>query len=83
MGLRIVPDMTAVPESRELLKISEVLAITGDSRTQLYARFGRGEIKTVKLGAAVRVPRSEVRRWIDNLYAEHGIETSAPDDAAA
>lgn len=82
MGLSIVPDMTAVPESRELLKISEVLAITGDSRSQLYMRFSRGEIKTVKLGTAVRVPRSEVRRWLDGLYADHGIDVTAPDAAA-
>jgi len=83
MGLAAVPNMTAVPESRELLKISEVLAITGDSRTQLYTRFARGEIKTVKLGAAVRVPRGEVTRWLNRLYAEHGIESAGNDLTAA
>lgn len=82
MSLSVVPNLAAVPESRELLKISEWCAITNDSRTQLYARFARGEVKPVKLGAAVRIPRCELTKWLNRLYAEHGIEVDAPDAAA-
>lgn len=52
----------------KLLKISEVAERTSLSRTTVYELIGRGEIATVKIGAARRVPERALDRWIADKY---------------
>jgi excisionase family DNA binding protein len=48
----------------ELLTLREVAAITKRSRASLYADIRAGRLQTVHLGRSVRVPRSELERYV-------------------
>jgi excisionase family DNA binding protein len=56
----------AEPEDRDdagmnVDKVAEALAI---SRRTAYALIAKGEIRTFKIGGAVRVTRAELRRYL-------------------
>ena len=50
-----------------LLKISEVVEVTGYSRAFLYERISAGELKVLRVGRTVRVATDDLREWIDSL----------------
>jgi excisionase family DNA binding protein len=47
-----------------LLKIPEVEARLMLSRTTVYQLIGTGDLRTVHVGRAVRVPESELERFV-------------------
>lgn len=51
-----------------LLKMSEVVMLTGMCRSSIYNRLREGDfVRHVKVGPrSVRFPESEVRKWIDD-----------------
>lgn len=50
-----------------LLKLSEVMAKTGLSRSAVYRVINTGQLKTVKIGRSVRVKESDLHRFIESL----------------
>lgn len=50
-----------------LLKLSEVMAKTGLSRSAVYRVINMGQLKTVKIGRSVRVKEIDLHRFIDSL----------------
>jgi prophage regulatory protein len=73
--------MTTVPTPKNrILKRPEVEAMTGFSKSTLYARIAAGEFpKPVKLGGAnsrsVGWPESAVNDWIEARMAEAGYDS--------
>ena len=65
-----------------LLKIPEAALMLGLGRSKLYELIQRESIKVVRIDRAVRIPASEVDRFLAERYALSGIETGAPDRAA-
>ena len=48
-----------------LLRVAEAAEVLAISRSSLYQLMSAGEVRTVRLGRAVRVPRREVERLAD------------------
>ena len=67
-----------------LLKIPEACLLLGLSRSKLYELFDRPDgIRAVRLDRAVRVPVSEIDRFLAAQYKTQGIEIAGEPDAAA
>jgi prophage regulatory protein len=66
-----------------LLKISEVVVLTGMCRSSVYNRLRDGDfVRCVKVGPrSIRFPESEVRAWIAKLLLER--DTKGAQDARA
>lgn len=52
------------PQRHELLTISDLMALTGESEAAWRKRLGRKELAYVKCGANTRVARNEILRWL-------------------
>ena len=50
-----------------LLRIFEVMELTGLSKASVYRVINAGQLKTVKIGRSVRVTESELTRFIEAL----------------
>jgi len=52
---------------KELLRIPEVVEITGYSRSFIYERIAAGELKVIRTGRTIRISTNDLREWIDSL----------------
>ncbi len=48
-----------------LLRMEEVMEMTGWSRAKCYAMAAAGELPSVRTGRSVRIPRAAFERWIE------------------
>ena len=55
---------------RELLRVEEAAQILGIGRTKAYELVAAGELRVIRLGRAVRVPRKWLYEWIDARVAD-------------
>jgi excisionase family DNA binding protein len=55
---------------RLMLRPAEFAEAIGVSRSKGYEILGQGDVASVKVGSCVRVPVSEVKRWIERQLAE-------------
>jgi len=51
-------------EGSILMRAGEVAAALGVGRATAYQLIANGELPTVRIGRAVRVPRAELERWV-------------------
>lgn len=70
--------MTALADLPEVLTVDQVAQYLGVGRNTAYAAVGRGEIRSVKVGRRVLVPRSAIK---DLLEGAGGGLTSLAADA--
>jgi excisionase family DNA binding protein len=54
----------------ELMTVAEAAKALGIGRTKAYELVAAGEIPTLRIGRAVRVPRGALRAWIDAQTGE-------------
>lgn len=54
----------AVDNEKLLLRVSEAQRILSLSRSTVYAMIASGEIPSVRIGRAVRVPVDGLRDWV-------------------
>ena len=57
-------------ETNTLLKVEELAARIRVSRSTAYALVRSGEIKSIEVGGARRVPVAAVTAWLDAKLAE-------------
>ena len=50
--------------SDDLLRPEQVGKILGVGRTKLYEMLRAGELPVIRIGRLVRIPRSELDRWL-------------------
>ena len=50
-----------------LLRIRDVEADLSLGKSKIYDMIGKGELKAVRIGRSVRVPRTEVERFLNEL----------------
>ena len=62
---------------RLLLTTNEAAHRLGIGRSKLYELVGKGQIRTVRIGRAVRVPTREVERYADELIEEAALKRTA------
>lgn len=62
--------MAAAVERSLLLRIPEVAAELRLARSSVYQLIQSGELPVVRIGRAVRVPRSALENWIDHQLDE-------------
>ena len=53
-----------------LLKVEEAADLIKVGRTKMYALVAAGDVPSVRLGRAVRVPLNALRRWADEQAAD-------------
>ena len=51
-----------VDKGRRYFTVGETAELLGLSRPKAYQMVGRGELRSLKIGGAVRVPREEIDR---------------------
>jgi excisionase family DNA binding protein len=56
-------------EGRLLYRPQEVARMLGLGRTNVYALMARGELSSVKVGAARRIPAADVEQFVQRLRA--------------
>lgn len=54
-----------------LLTVQEAAELLGIKRSKLYELLAAGEIESVKIGAARRVPQAAIEAFIEELRGEH------------
>jgi excisionase family DNA binding protein len=54
-------------EGRLLYRPQEVARMLGLGRTKIYALMARGELSSVKVGAARRIPAADVEQYVQRL----------------
>jgi excisionase family DNA binding protein len=54
-------------------RVKEFCARYGLSRATLYQLLKRGELRSIKVGKATRIPRAEAERWQRELERRAGI----------
>jgi excisionase family DNA binding protein len=52
-----------------LLRATEVAHLLGLGRSKVYEMMQTGELPTVKIGTAVRVPRAALEQWVQRKIA--------------
>jgi excisionase family DNA binding protein len=57
--------MKQLSNERLLLRIDEVAALIGVSRTTAYALVNKGEIPSVRIGGLLRIPNEALRKLIE------------------
>ena len=55
--------------NRLLLTVAAVMSETGFGRTTVYSLVASGEIPSVRVGRAVRIPRAALQSWIEKKAA--------------
>jgi excisionase family DNA binding protein len=71
-------------EGRLLYRPQEVARILGLGRTNVYALMARGELSSVKVGAARRIPAADVEQFVQRLRAgADPLEDQKPAAASA
>jgi excisionase family DNA binding protein len=70
---------------RLLYKVDEAAEALGLSRVTLYSLMARGEVDSIKVGAARRIPADELRRFVERNRQATGDRTGpvAPTDRDA
>ena len=63
---RLVMEASQMSE-KVLLRVDEAAALLGVGRSFLYSLVQRGEIDSVKLGRARRIPRQELDAYVRRL----------------
>ncbi len=56
-----------------LLRITEAAEYLGISRTKCYEMIQRGELRVLRIDASVRVPRTELERWLTVELERQGV----------
>jgi excisionase family DNA binding protein len=54
----------AAPEQPWLLRVEEASRLLGLGRTRTWELIWKGDLLVVRMGRSVRIPRKELRRWI-------------------
>jgi excisionase family DNA binding protein len=49
----------------KLLRVEEVVLMTGWSKSKVYAMAASGDIPSLRTGRSVRIPLAALQRWID------------------
>jgi len=65
---------------RILLRPSEAAELLGLSRSKVYALLASGELPSVKIGVATRLPVAELREWL--VAKQRGVEDAGLDEEA-
>lgn len=64
-------------EEKLLLRVDEAAKLLSISRSLLYELLAAGNIKVVRIGRAVRIPRAELDRWLNEQL---GLEPPKPPE---
>jgi excisionase family DNA binding protein len=57
--------MKPITNERLLLRIDEVAALIGVSRTTAYTLVNKGEIPSIRIGGLLRIPNDALRKLIE------------------
>lgn len=55
---------------RTLLRAAEVIESTGLSRSTIYGLIASGELPSVRVGRAIRIPVQGFKQWIERKATE-------------
>ena len=58
---------------RLLLRPEEAAAVLGLGRSTIYELLRAGELPSVHVGRATRIPAQAIQRWIEQRCSENGV----------
>ncbi len=58
---------------RLLLRIPEAAEQLGIGRTKMYEMISKGELPTIRIGRAVRISTSALRKWVEEREQQEGL----------
>ena len=68
---------------RLLLKVDEATQLTGLGRSKIYELLASGQLRSIAVGRARRIPADALRDWIaEQVSAAELAETDQPTEAA-
>jgi len=56
---------------QELLKVEQAAQVLGLGRSATYELVGAGEIPSIRVGRALRIPRRGLTEWIERRVLEY------------
>jgi excisionase family DNA binding protein len=62
-----------------LLRVEEAARILALGRSKTYELIARGELPSVRIGRAVRVPRNALQEWLRAQVTPHNNGDAPPD----
>lgn len=62
--------MVAAIQEPVLLKINDAAALASVGRSTIYELINAGELPTVRIGRAVRIPTRAIREWVERMERE-------------
>lgn len=62
--------MTTTDDLEPVLTVSEVMEVLGCGRRTAYDLVASGALRSVRLGRAIRIPRSALREFLDGRAGE-------------
>jgi excisionase family DNA binding protein len=66
-----------VRESPVLVSVEEFATLLGAGRDTVYRMVHAGELRHVRFGRVIRIPRDEAERWVrDHAEPQHGVDTN-------
>lgn len=58
---------------RLLLRIPEAAEQLGIGRTKIYEMISKGELPAIRIGRAVRISASALRKWVEEREQQEGL----------
>jgi excisionase family DNA binding protein len=62
----------------ELLTVEQAARLLGLGRSTTYGLVAAGELPSVRVGRALRIPRRRLRKWIDGKALETKVTDPVP-----
>lgn len=62
----VIDRLTPIDRLPSMLRVEEVARWSGVSRGVIYDACRQGSLKSVAFGRILRIPRTELERWIGN-----------------
>lgn len=62
-----------IDDGQLLLTVREAATVLAIGRTTLYELIGDGQLRTVRIGRAVRVPRAELEAFVERRCQTGGV----------
>ena len=70
--------MTIEVAGKLLLRIPEVVQVTGYSRSFIYEQIRAGALKAIRVGRTIRIGAEDLQEWIGK---QRGLSDKGPDDS--
>lgn len=62
-------------DGKLLLTVADTMELTSLGRTKIYQLIGSGEIPTVRIGRALRIPAKALQGWVERQEVQQATKS--------